>query len=157
LLFQASKMIKVAHRKPFIFQQRDSWTSKNLIVRPPKGRTDALWILDTYLWRVTRPLKNLIIRPPKSRTEALLIPPRSRVSCFHWDTVRYYGDLKNRFLNRLKVTWLTVSAQSDFLWPKNPIHCTSWNPRLNVHGFFLAFLFIPLTEKFLKGHETIQP
>jgi hypothetical protein len=59
--------------------------------------------------------------------------------------------MKNRFLNRLKVTWLTVSTHSEFLWPKNLMHCTSWIPRPNVHGFFKLFSFIPLTEGFLKG------
>jgi hypothetical protein len=43
------------------------------IVRPPKGRTEALWILDTCGSRDSRPLKNLTFRPSKCRTEALLI------------------------------------------------------------------------------------
>jgi hypothetical protein len=59
--------------KPCKFQLSVSWHLKNLIVRQPKGRTDALWMPDTYGSRVTRPLKNLNIRSPKCWTEALLV------------------------------------------------------------------------------------
>jgi hypothetical protein len=72
-LVQAAKMTKVAHRKPCSLQPRVSWPLKNLIIRPSKGRTEALWMLDTCGSSVSQPLKNLTFTPPTCRTEALLI------------------------------------------------------------------------------------
>jgi hypothetical protein len=85
---------------------------------------------------------------------------RSRVSWFHWDRIKYYGDLKKDSLIVLRLSAEGYMANCEciigILWPKSPILCTSWNPCLKVHGFFYN-LFIPLTEGFLKGHESLHP
>jgi hypothetical protein len=56
--FRPPKCRNVVQRKPCILQQRVSCPLKNLIFRPPKGRTEALWILDTLGWMVSWYLSN---------------------------------------------------------------------------------------------------
>jgi hypothetical protein len=55
--FQAAKMMKSCSRKVCILQPRFSWPLNYLIFRPPKCRTEALWILDSFGYRVSWPLR----------------------------------------------------------------------------------------------------
>jgi hypothetical protein len=65
---------------------------------------------------------------------------RSRVSCFHWDTIKYYGDQINDSLIFLRSSAHGYEGNFEriigIFWPNKPIHCTSWNPCLKVHGLF---------------------
>jgi hypothetical protein len=54
--FQAAKMMKSWSRKLCILQPRFSWPMNYLIFRPQKYRTEALWMLDSYGYRVSWPL-----------------------------------------------------------------------------------------------------
>jgi hypothetical protein len=63
--FRSPKWRKVAQRKPCILQPRASRPLKNLIVRTSKGRTEALWMLDTFGSMGPLHLSNCILRSSK--------------------------------------------------------------------------------------------
>jgi hypothetical protein len=63
--FRSPKWRKVAQREPCILEPRVSRPLKNLIVSTSKGRTEALWILDTFGSMVPWHLSNRIFRSPK--------------------------------------------------------------------------------------------
>jgi hypothetical protein len=62
---QESIFREVAQRESCILQTRASSPLKNLIFRQPKGRTDALWMLDTFLSMVSWHSSNRILKTSK--------------------------------------------------------------------------------------------
>jgi hypothetical protein len=64
-LFGPPKWRKVAQRDTCILQPRVPCPLKNLIFRPPKGRTEALWNLDNFRSMVSWHSSNRSFRTSK--------------------------------------------------------------------------------------------